>query len=80
MLVISSFCFGIICILRLNAQQPDLHFIECEGLEQFKEKGELKGDAAKRCLGTITDKITVVTTAIRKLVPGSRDEEKRAES
>lgn len=35
---VSLFCFGIICILRLDAQQSDLHFIECEGLEQFKEK------------------------------------------
>lgn len=35
---VSLFCFGIICILRLNGQQPDLHFIECEGSEQFKEK------------------------------------------
>jgi hypothetical protein len=32
------FCFGIICLLRLNAQQPGLHFIEREGSEQFKEK------------------------------------------
>lgn len=35
---VSLFCFGIICTLKLNAQQPDLHFIECEGSEQFKEK------------------------------------------
>src|SRR5210317_494889 len=35
---VSLFCFGIICILRLNAQQPDLHFIEGEGSEEFKEK------------------------------------------
>ena len=32
------FCFGIICLFRLNAQQPDLHFIEREGSEQFKKK------------------------------------------
>ena len=31
-------CFGIICLYRLNAQQPDLHFIEGEGSEEFKEK------------------------------------------
>src|SRR5210317_1552236 len=35
---VSLFCFGIICILRLNAQQLDLHFIEGGGSEEFKEK------------------------------------------
>lgn len=46
-------------------------------LEQLKERGELKSDPARRCLQSITDKIVVVTAAIRKLAPGNREEERR---